>query len=252
MTVFIPPSNDFTNFELTDYTAPDNDSVDFGLDFDIQEPISGQVARYKLDGNINDTWGSSDGTNNGTSFVDGVFGQAASFNSSETDFISFPASTFEISSSCTISIWYKTTDSGDKQPLVALFGDDRLRIAINDSSSGFTTDTIDVQTENGRITFNTTLADGGVWNNIAITNDIGSDELILYLNGSRVSSTSGVSQLSSFTEAYLGRITTTASSPKWFDGVAEEFRFYSEVLSPVQVEELYHRGFYRIKRRFLQ
>jgi hypothetical protein len=211
---------------------------------------TGAVSRWKLDGDVTDSWSSNDGTNNGVTFVDGVKGRASEFNADESDYIDI-GNSIDASAGIAHSIWVKTNSasSGSQMQFFdhgwgAYETNDYIRLLWDTSESE-----VDLTVRGADTSDNTTRLSAkhshDEWMHYLSVLTSGGD-LHLFQNGHLVSSDkSTFSDSSEFTETkgniWLGASYSTASN--WYlDGLIDDFRIYNRALQPNEVFQLYQWG----------
>jgi hypothetical protein len=208
---------------------------------DVPSQNQGGISRWKFNGDVTDTWGSNDGTNNGVTFGDGVYGQSAIFESTNSDYISVPSdAALNSESQSTVSGWIKTSSGGSHQQVYSSFdGSNGLQIYVDDDgTAAIWTDT------DGTLSSSIVVNDGN-WHHLTMTID-GSGRK-LYVDGKLTTSDSG-SVTESTGQDDIGR-QGGGNPSSYFNGKIDDVRIYNTALTPQQVEQLYHKGAYRIPRR---
>jgi hypothetical protein len=210
---------------------------------DVPGQNQGGVSRYKFNGDVNDNWGSNDGTNNGATFNSGVYGQAAEFNGS-SDYVSIPSPTHF--SSYTISLWaYPKSSNNGEQDVISLYDNNEVSIVLDhpDASEkwriqqNYNTTWYHVNSDD-KVSENTWYHISGRWNG---------NRMELYVNGVLQGSVSisGMDQQDLYSD--IGTRSDQVSEFA-FNGKIDDVRIYKTALTPQQVEKLYHKGAYRIPR----
>lgn len=197
------------------------------------------VSRYPFDGDVTDSWGDNDGTDNTSAgFVDGVFGQAKDFDGTD-DFVTAPSSaSVSHTQSFTMSSWFYSTDTSGENTV------------LNQNGAGIQIDDGEIQT--GVFDGNDyigELSKSGIeserWYHTLITWD-GVSELRLYINGFQSSDGTNNPLIGLSDVLTIGSNTSTNAA--FFAGQIDDVRIYSRALDPIEVETLFNRGAYRIKR----
>ena len=226
----------------------------------IEENVPGQndrgISRYKLDGNIEDAWGENDGTNNGAVYTsERVYGDEAVIFSDNEEYIEVSDSSSLDLNSFTLSIWAKPSGStgGD---ITYTFGNLFNRYGSyswSDKQYGFAlrySDDFDYWEGGAVIGGNNTVLQGSQvekekWTHLVLIYD--TTKLLLYEDGELKDSKSISGELQTRNSNAL--IGTGSSGRDHYLGAIDDVRIYSEALDPAQVEQLYHKGAYRIPRK---
>jgi len=206
----------------------------------------GGVSRYKLNGNIDDSWSDNNGTNNGADLTaTGVYGQAAEFNGT-SDYIRIPDLGIQGggNDSLTVSFWFNGGDSlGSDERLVNLR--ENFEFIANIGRVG--TDTIGVRwrTPSGGTEHAFRTISPNTWYHYTFVYNNANDTIKGYIDGVLEFNDTGQS-------GTFNRQNSIGNSAKDDVGYAEakidDVRIYDKALTPVQVERLYHKGAYRITR----
>jgi hypothetical protein len=196
---------------------------------------------------VTDSWGDNDGTDNTSAgFVDGVYGQSKDFNLTNNDHVDIGNFGFGIGTTFTISAWFNPDDlSNPGHSIIGKFDgtDDQIQLYARDDN--------DVVFQLGHSGGNQLSGVGG---NISIDNwyhavaiyksDPPSVEL--YFNGSLVDTDSGTPD--DFDTSANLTIGSNSGTNNYFDGQIDDVRIYDRALTPIEVETLFNKGAYRIKR----
>jgi hypothetical protein len=221
----------------------------------------GGISRYKLNGNVNDSWGNNDGTDKTSvspSYTTGVYGQAKNFDGtddyvrleSSSSSFDFLASSYNVS----ISFWFKFSSSSDFSTLVNGYeGSGRgwftgevsgnMRGRWREPSSG---NTDQVETSKSY--------DDGNWHHYVCRRTGGTAEDIdIFIDGKNESlntiSNDDAGTWSPSGSVDIGaRFDANNSNVNNYSGEIEDVRIYNTALTPQQVEKLYQKGAYRIPR----
>lgn len=199
------------------------------------------VARYALDGDATDSFGSNDGTVNGATFVnDAIRGQAASFDGTD-DYISITDDTVFTSAPFTVSAWAKFNATGSTETVFSHIqsnpsegweltknSSDEVFLFIGDSDTKNSA-------SGGSITSDEWYFLTGVYDNGNIS---------VYLNGNLVGEASGpFSADVGGTDTGDVRIGySTSFSSNITNGILDDVRFYGRALSQSEIHELYQWG----------
>ena len=203
---------------------------------DYARPPTDGVAHYKLDGDAKDSWNSNDGTTNGglTWTDNAIRGQAASFDGNDD---SIETSVDRGVEKFTFSFWMKPhsfdginnsraagTDSGSYQGWsFPLENDNTVIFTLGDGSS-----LSQIQSRQ--------LATGS-WYHIVGTYDPGSNTAELYINVRHEGSTTV-----SLSEGGALDLGEYGNNGMYFKGILDDVRYYSGVLTPQEIFEIYRYG----------
>ena len=216
---------------------------------------SSAVSRWAFDGDVTDSWGSNNGTDNTSAgYVSGVRGQAKAFDGSG-DYVDYGSLVVpeETTQPLTIASWVNLNSISQTIPIGAVSdgGNNYAGTSLSITSSGQVRGFIRSDTDGGSTVSKTgrTNLSKNSWYHVAFTYD-GSQVpsgYKIYVNGidDGVSSTTdqGVGDLTG-TNANLGsgayNVNNTPSN--FLDGKVEDARIYSKALSPSEVFELYRWG----------
>jgi hypothetical protein len=223
----------------------------------------GLVAYWPLNGNAEDSAGSSDLANTGSvTFQTGILNDGATLASSAQKLSCADNSSLSIAGALTFSVWFRlrTTNSTPDYNMLftkeldgavsyfgyvthcSSYGDGKYYFSTYISADGSNTNQVGVDAVNN----NTGYLLGTVWHNFVFV-FVPSASMTLYLDGISVSSkTTGVpaSIYDGSTDFYLG---STGGSPNWFtshngsyfDGMIDEARIYNRALSAEEIAQLY-------------
>ena len=197
----------------------------------------GGVARYKLDGNVDDSWGTNNGTNNGATFQEGVYGQAGEFQSSNSDYIDIP--NIPSSSEISFGAWFNSDDVSNTGGIITLKQNwnHRLRTA-----SGKVVFAVRDPSKSNTVTISKSV-ESGKWYHVFGTYDENGN-MKLYLNGSLVDH-------NKYSFDAIGRsdqIGNSDTNARFYSGKIDDVRIYNTALTPTQIEKIFHKGSYRIPR----
>jgi hypothetical protein len=220
----------------------------------VTEPVAAdaQVARYALDGNVDDSWGSNNGTNNGVSFVDGIHGQAGEFQASNSEYVNCGA--IGTRTKFTASLWFDasswSTSDGNWDYFVSRENssdyDGPWFLRHNGDSSvglefGVADDSGNQYDIKTGIRPNTS-----VWKHFVGSYD--GSKMRLYFDGELIGENSVSVTLSTQNNELI--IGSNGGNQRFFDGLIDDVRIYDRALTPLEIEKLFHRGFHRIQRRY--
>ena len=197
------------------------------------------VAYWPLNLDVKDVGGNYDGTATDITYTNGKFNQAASFNGSSSYIVT--GFTLPPISTMSFSFWlYPIAFSGDSYIWSDLDsgggGASRGLDFRFDSSGDFLVEIL--------TTTNLTYAMGapalGVWVNLVVTID--GNTVILYKNGSSVATSTTGSALGTAgpRQATIGRAGDYNGG--YFDGLMEQIRVYTSVLSLTDVQDIYNNS----------
>lgn len=196
------------------------------------------VAEYKLDGNIEDSWGSNDGVIMGTPAIsnDCIQGSCYSFNGS-TDYININDSDiFTFPSEFTISAWAKPINTNRNERVVYVYdatstdGFNLLKVA----KWGFV-----IYQGGSEVQVWSNNDSTAEWVNIVGTRNQ-SGVMKLYINGVLQSASGTLA--GEINSSGTVRIGSDNSSGVRFSGLIDEVRFYKATLPTSQIKEQYYVG----------
>ncbi|WP_414837457.1 LamG domain-containing protein [Candidatus Nanosalina sp. VS9-1] len=220
-----------------DYARPPNDSD------------SSAVSRWAFDGNVDDSWGSNNGTTSGglSWSNDAIRGQAADFDGNDDRVEVSDSVAFDIGSgeSLTCSFWLKSSLTGYSHVLVGkgelaggvhkvwdiiTNGERDLRFSYQDGS-------------NDAYAYASGVRDGN-WHHVTGVYEQGAG-VKAYVDGVKVDE--GAGNISGWTNDYPLDIggTTDEQTPDpygYFQGLIDDLRVYNRALSPEEIFELYRWG----------
>ncbi|WP_414838263.1 LamG domain-containing protein [Candidatus Nanosalina sp. VS9-1] len=210
----------------------------------------GGVSRWKFNGDLTDSWGSNDGTNNGAMFDTGVYGQAAKFNGSNDEVIISNDNSLTGFDSFSVCCWMKPPRT-DYQTTVAMRSGDVWQLEKGDPQAGYGPI---FQVDDGSGSFPDVRHDSSLiqnkWIHVAGIRDTSEDKLKLYINGRMINQTTeGLGTPTLSPEGDLGIGARQNGTSYYYEGLIDDLRLYQQALTPVQVEKLYHKGAYRIPRK---
>ena len=199
---------------------------------------NGGISRWKLDGAVDDSYGSNSGTNNGVTFTDGVDGQAGSFANGDYigigDSLDFGTSSFSISTWInpapdeSTKYYYIVSKGNSPGYLLRINSDDTVTGRISDGSG--TVSTVSRETISNNNWYHLTYAVNRNDNNSRI-----------YINGVQQDSAdiSAIGDITNSGSFEIGRVDGT-SGP--YEGLIDDVRIYSKALNPKEIFELYRWG----------
>jgi len=191
------------------------------------------VSRWKLDGNVNDSWGSSHGTPAAINYSqgqDGIGNGAASFNGINS-YIDFGNN---IAATKTISLWIKINLIPTDHQIIFVHKPSNSGLGFYNGNSFIlaSSGSSDMQRISNLSNFNV-----GKWNHITITyND--SKIPTIFINGQEPEyiGTNFWKQTSNY--FYVGKRDTG----NFFNGLIDDIRIYSATLSTTQIKQNYIAG----------
>lgn len=213
------------------------------------------VSEWKMDeaswngttGEVRDSVGSNDGTakNGATAVAGGVSGNAGSFDGID-DYVEFSSELAPLRSTGSLSVWIKTTQSGDNT-------DWRAPGITGIEGAGDTDDVfwgwidasghIHISKGDDTGAASTTVINDDQWHHAVFTRDSTSGEVVVYIDGTeegRVTGTAGdVSVSHGFNR--LGSIMDTGNTPTYYQGLMDEVEVFDTVLTPEEVRQLYFK-----------
>ncbi|MFZ2411644.1 MAG: LamG domain-containing protein, partial [Candidatus Methanoperedens sp.] len=198
---------------------------------------NGLVAEYHFDGDAKDSSGNgNDGVIHGTTFVDGKFGKALSFDGAN-NYVNVAGVWGGTSwKEATIEAWVSTkTTSGDFQAIVSSTSADFVHLQLNSwGNIAIFTDNIKPYIALPIISQKPT----GIWRHIAIS--IKSGNTKLYENGVEVGfDSSTFSYLTHAAELHIGN---GYQNGRFFNGLIDEVRIYNRALSAEEIKANYKAG----------
>jgi hypothetical protein len=205
----------------------------------LASPPTDGVARYALDGDTTDSWGSNDGAaNGGLAFSDdAIHGQAASFDGTD-DEITGPSGVIGSTTAFTISVWVKSNDSSQTQQRAfrshaASYQD--ATIEYNSDGNGEIIFTLTRDTDNTFSHLRTPIA-GEDWNFIVATYDAPTQRI--YVNGELKNETT----FSDWSYAIDVDAIGSNNGGRYFNGLIDDVRIYNRALTLAEIQELYQWG----------
>jgi len=197
------------------------------------------VSHYPFEGSLEDTAGSNDLTDSGTSDTTGIIGNARLFEESNSDYAyddSF-AGLVTGSSDRTVCTWiYPTTVNSDPKSILSYGaeGDNQLFRMMIGSDNKFAF--------NGYISndfSSTTTASADNWYHFCIVVDESNSKILMYINGVNENNQSGTLNTASSTLS-LGRYILNI---EYFDGKIDEVSYWNRTLSSTEISNYYaHSG----------
>ena len=210
------------------------------------------VSRWKLDGNTNDSWGNSNGTNNGVTFLNEslcVSGQCGSFNG--TSYINCGNSGLNFGlSDFTINAWIKTSSATPvltiftKGSTNAAYNQGRYNLRILNRYLEFSISNNELGSPGDGIIDVTIPLNDGVWHNVLGTR--ASNIIKIYIDGKYINQKNTITTLNvnNDLQANIGAMwsTTDSSFQYFFDDLIDDVRTYNAALSSSQIRQNYIAG----------
>ena len=197
-----------------------------------------ETAFYKLNGNAYDSAGGFDGTAFNITYANGLFGQAAVFNSSSSN-INIGGNMVNSLTTLSVSLWVNWVDTTNST--------DDYFIALGKSSSGkiFSADITNSTGivgfyDGSSVKYSTGAVPKNTWTHIAITAN--ATALKIYLDGS-LDSTHTISSLNFDSSGNAGFIGSWITGTDYeFDGSIDQVRIFDQAISSNQVSDLYNEA----------
>lgn len=219
------------------------------------EPPSGLVSWWPGDGDAQDIVGENEGTpQNGASFVDGMVGQAFSFDGVD-DFVSAPHNeSQDLREALTIDAWIMRKGPCLELNCIVLMKEDvpapfeqdlRYGIVLHDDPGHWTFGRVSLSLNTGvweDVAISNTVLQEDVWYHVAGTYD-GSDARI-YVNGLLENSVEKPGPLlsSSGGAMKIGQESAAGDNPEVFSGLIDEVELFNRALSAEEIATLYDAG----------
>jgi prepilin-type N-terminal cleavage/methylation domain-containing protein len=201
------------------------------------------ISEWKLDGNANDSWGSNNGTLNGSpaSFNNCIYGSCYSFDGADDYIYGGNSSLFNFgSSSFTVSAWFKTSStsaSGGSYRTIISFGpwDNNLgwKVSIRNTDGKIQSWWNDVAQTTGA-----TVVNNDNWHNMAYTRS--GNTFSLYLDGAQDGTSTFANPLG-YTGVYVGvggHVSVTDGG--YWSGPIDEIRIYNATIPASLIKERYY------------
>ncbi len=232
---------------VTQTTMPTdtNQTTDTNTTIDLN---NGLVAHYEFEGNANDSSGNG---NNGTeyggvSYIDGVIGQAGSFDGVD-DYMSInDSNSLDITDSITLSVWIKTNGTNTHSAIISKLGAgwyDNNAYYLNVNNDSFIHFGMNYEWENGigLGTNSTTPVEDGEWHYIVAVYD--GIRARMYVDGI-FEAESGIDYtLGTKANDFKLKIGWDIySSSRHFNGQIDDLRIYNRALNDSEIQELYKLG----------
>ena len=211
------------------------------------------VSRWKLDDNTNDSWGNSNGTNYGVTFLDEsqcVSGHCGNFNGSSSyvdcgsGALNFGLTDF------TINAWIKTSSATPvltiftKGSTNAAYNQGRYNLRILNRYLEFSISNNELGSPGDGIIDVTIPLNDGVWHNVLGTR--ASNIIKIYIDGKYINQKNTITTLNvnNDLQANIGAMwsTTDSSFQYFFDDLIDDVRTYNAALSSSQIRQNYIAG----------
>jgi uncharacterized repeat protein (TIGR01451 family) len=215
-------------------------------------PPSGMVSWWPGDGNTNDILGGNNGTlQNGATFAPGMVGQAFSFDG-VNGYVEIPNSpTLNTPTAITLDAWVKPSTIGthiiaSKYDSSATGGG--ASWALLDNGTGRLRFEADGQGSSSRdLDTNSPVLTVGVWQHVAATFDVATQEMKIYVNGVEVPSTltgSGAvtSIFNSTAPVRIGAYLDGSGRFNSWNGLIDEVSLYNRALTASEIQAIYNAG----------
>jgi len=210
---------------------------------DINPLDIGLIAYYPFNGNANDESGNgNDGVEFDLSYVQGINGEATSFNGESSRVIVADSSSLDLEDELTLSVWIKQNDQ-DRAPFILTKGGGsrcnyEFRTGFDGDIFGFGKQNVWTRWKSQTKT--------GVWSHLAVAYDSGSSSITAYLNGKEISTSLrvhnfGFNLTTNNLPLYIGHIYKAYDDTyaHFFNGLMDDLRIYNRVLSEAEIHELY-------------
>jgi len=183
----------------------------------------------------------------GTGVQGGSFKMSGGGSSSTTaPYVTIPNGVLKDATGVTVSTWAKWSSSSTVNQWIYSLGPNSTKYLFTTPSNGSqvlysATTTGSWQTEH-RLASSAALP-GGSWQHVAVTVDSAGQTAVMYLNGIKVASATGVtvkpSDLYDATKSYSGYVGRSLySADPYFAGEVDDFRIYDAALSAAEILEL--------------
>lgn len=206
------------------------------------------VHRWKFENDLNDSVGSSNGSNTNCTFYpnNNINGNYSIYiPKTPTGYPTFPSINISSYANFTWAFWFRSVISGVQQYLVMDWTypggpDERLSLVLNTNNRLVIYPYIG---GNFRPIYSTTYLNIAAWNHVVLTaSGTGSTYFTLYLNGKY--DISGTQPRSTYnTNTFRLGVHSPGVTAAKFDGYMDDFRFYDTALTETEVRELYNSYF---------
>ncbi len=198
------------------------------------------VAVYTLNGNVLDSVGTNNGTNNGATFSAGIIGQAADFDG-VADRVNIPRT---IGGNFTIAFWVKTTTTGGGTATSQWFAGKGL---VDGEVSGVQND-FGVSLVGGQAAFgvgnpdttirSTSTINNGAWRHVAVTRNSTTGAMQLYVDGVLEATATGPTGARNAPPTLAFGSLQTNATGKFLAGSLDDVRLYTSVLTAAEIQDL--------------
>jgi prepilin-type N-terminal cleavage/methylation domain-containing protein len=195
------------------------------------------VSEWRLEGNANDTWGTNNGTLNGTTAVSScVYGACRDFNGTNTDYITLGSLSSIISlQSGSVSLWFKADDIINEKPMFGVDGTGYVILEIRSTKVR-----IDAGSLGGGVSGSTTLKTGTWYNAVYSSNGT---NWKLYVNGNLETLSIGGTDGLWFGDVASGYCDIAKfETALYFDGSLDDIRLFNTSIPISQIKEQYYFG----------
>ncbi|MGB8216492.1 MAG: LamG-like jellyroll fold domain-containing protein [Candidatus Methanoperedens sp.] len=192
----------------------------------------GPIAQFHFEGNAEDSSGNgNNGTIVGAKFVQGISGQALSFDGVD-DYVSVPDSTsLDISGSLTVSFWVKTTTTDNDRGLLSKWGGGSGYILYDVSNKAMF-----VIDSSATFTITTSNINNGEWHHIVgVYNN---SKAIIYFDGVKQGEVAKPVITTNNLPLEIGRY--GQNNRYAFNGAIDEVRIYNRALNASEIQALYN------------
>ena len=234
------------NSDWNDLNCPERERLAV-FEFSPVNLFYGLIGHYEFEDNADDSSGNgNDGTEYGeVSYVDGVMGQAASFDGVSTVKATNPFVNAEAPNELAVSLWAKIT-SDDVGTLVSILyscngiSDDLFHITYygDDNLQELQSNTFD----NTRVTVDSSEIDFSEWNHVVI--NYKNDQLSIYANEILIDTEDQAEGTydDSLNLAIGGPSIDSCLSDHRIDGLIDDVRIYNRALNTAEIQTLYELG----------
>lgn len=216
------------------------EAVDWSVEFGIASDAP-PVAAYPLEQNALDMTGNNNGTASGVTYVDGAVGSyAAGFNGTNS-YIQIPKS---VSTTCSIAMWVKTTDTGAAGQWWAGKGlvDGEMTGTTHDFGTALNAGKFSLGIGGPDTTVTSTVAiNDGAWHHVVGTWNSSNGAMQVYVDGVLNNSGTGPTGPRSITTALRIGSIQTGIATGFLNGAIDQVRIYNYVLNATEVANLYAR-----------
>ena len=213
---------------------------------------TGLVAKYNLSSDTNDSQGSLNGTNNGSTFpTDAKLGTGAYSFDGSNDYVDLTGALNAMTTTGTIAFWVKADDADDGAKIwsVCSTGNTDGRIYLEQQSATvWTVACQDGGSAQWKVDSTGVTFQDGQWYHIAITHDGGSSygAVKLYIDGVDRSSNSNngstwnkwISNIDGLNNMEFGRSNYNNAQNSYFGGIIDDVGIWNRVLTATEISDL--------------